>query len=212
MLTQEELGSGKNTTKVEQYGWSIVDEIGELMWLSKAILNVDPAYQREKVKLNRILSISRAWSWVACGTLIVAKRTDGKYFVIDGQHRKLAADKRADILNLPCMVFDAVDIPDEASAFLRVNIARSPVGALGKFKSEIIAGDKVAAKVTSMVTESGYRIGASSGPEYSTVCVGLLKQCMVRSEPVTAQVWALCVDLSNGRTITDRLFGSLFEL
>jgi len=37
---------------------------------------------------------------------VVALRDDNKWFVVDGQHRKLAADQRSDIRELPCLVFE----------------------------------------------------------------------------------------------------------
>src|ERR1039458_1218404 len=82
--------------KAPRYAWTIKNAPGEFHMLPKGELEVDPGYQRNKINLGRVVELSRAWDWIACGCLVVALREDNKWFVVDGQHRKLAADERSD--------------------------------------------------------------------------------------------------------------------
>src|SRR4051812_44439221 len=117
MTVSQELApspNGRSVSKVEKFGWIIVDKRGVAMDIPKCSLHVDKSYQRDALGSSKILRIAREWSWIACGRLIVGIRPDGSYVVIDGQHRKLAADKRSDIADLPCEVFEVLGPSQEA--------------------------------------------------------------------------------------------------
>lgn len=132
----------KGVDKVSRYGWTTKDTPGKQMMLSKKQLKVNSDYQREVVT-NKVKEMSSAWSWVACGSLTVALR-DEDYWVIDGQHRLLAALRRSDIQSLPCLVFETEDVQDEAKGFLDANTGRKPVAAVEKHKAMVTAGDQTA--------------------------------------------------------------------
>lgn len=92
-------GRSSNTvTKVERFGWTIKDAPGVMTLLDKKVLQIHQDYQRQAI-VSKIRAITATWSWVACGAIIVGKRC-GEYWVIDGQHRVLAARQRADITAL----------------------------------------------------------------------------------------------------------------
>lgn len=88
--------------KVQRYGWTMQDKQGEQRQINKNLLLVNDDYQRT-ASASKILEIASEWSWIGCGVIIVAKR-DGSYWVIDGQHRVLAAKRRSDIKEMPCLV------------------------------------------------------------------------------------------------------------
>jgi hypothetical protein len=139
--------------KIAQYGWKLTSEQGTFVQIPKQELKINhEIYQREGI-LAKIIEIAGAWSWIACGALIVAHR-NGEYWVADGQHRKLAADRRSDITLLPCMVFEVVDVAAEAKAFLVANINRKPVSAMAKFKAETATGNETALFVRDVITEA----------------------------------------------------------
>ena len=100
-------------------------EPGELLYLNKNILEIDHSYQRN-AKNARVLKLARRWNWLSCGVLTVAKRS-GRYYVVDGQHRLMAALKRADIDQLPCLVFESSEMREEAVAFRDANKERRPI-------------------------------------------------------------------------------------
>src|SRR6185295_1898141 len=91
-------------TKVKIYKWASLDSPGIPYLLQKGMLQIDRDYQRV-LSEARVLSLAQSWSWLACGSLLVAERSPGEFFVFDGQHRLEAANRRSDIDELPCVVF-----------------------------------------------------------------------------------------------------------
>lgn len=128
--------------KVARYGWAIKDAPGELRMVHKDALQIDSAYQRD-VLHGKVKLIASSWSWIGLGALVVGER-DGQLWVIDGQHRALAARKRSDISLLPCVVFKTDDVRTEARAFLDTNTGRKPVTTISKQKALVAAGDEIA--------------------------------------------------------------------
>ena len=74
-------GNDKNTL----YNWTIRNAPGEFLMIHKNELEVDPAYQRNRINQRRVDALTRTWDWIACGCLVVALRDDNKWFVMDSQ-------------------------------------------------------------------------------------------------------------------------------
>lgn len=138
-------------SKVTKNKWTVKDSPGELRNINKHVLQVHPAYQRSCTN-SKVTAIAAAWSWIACSTIIVGHR-GGDYWVIDGQHRVLAARKRADITDLPCVVFETDGISQEAKGFLDANTMRKAVNSIDKFHAAIAAGDETAVFVSNLFEE-----------------------------------------------------------
>jgi hypothetical protein len=94
------IGATKQS-KVERYGWKLVDKFGESMQIHKDKLLIDESYQRSATQA-KVRNIANKWSWIACGSLIVGSR-DGQYYLIDGGHRVMAARLREVIGNFPAL-------------------------------------------------------------------------------------------------------------
>lgn len=207
---------GPPVPKVEKFNWRTVGTPGRLMWLPKASLFVDAEYQRTKVSESKILAIAAEWVWPAVGCLSVAARPDGSYWVFDGQHRKLAADKRADIQALPCMVYEMTDKLTEAMSFLRINTFRATMQYIDKFNAELIAQDPLATAARQMVEASGYRVAntdnGGQSASYVVKCVGTLKQAIAQNPTHAQTAWQLCVELFQGKPVTDTVFKALFHV
>lgn len=198
-----------NMTKIERYGWTVADEPGRFREIDKHALWVDDEYQRDPTepKIDRIAS---EWSWQACGAIIVGLR-HGRAYVIDGQHRVLAARKRSDITRMPCLVFDTNDVAEEAQAFLRANKNRKPMTALQAFKARVAAGDAVAKTAEVMIKSAG-RVIANSSSSGSIKCVGELMKHIAADKKTLDVVWPLVVELSKGQAISNRLLRSLMHI
>lgn len=160
-------------TKIEKYGWKIKDAKGEIVNLHKSRLQIHPAYQRNAIK-SKIKAISSAWSWIACGAIIVGER-DGEYWVIDGQHRVIAAKNRSDIDVLPCILFHTESVEQEARGFLDANTGRKPVSSIDKFRASLAAGDDTAKYVDSVFSELGIIVKgtAKNALEIKSVAVSI---------------------------------------
>jgi len=61
--------------------------------------------------------------------------------VVDGQHRKLAADLRSDVTTLPCHVLQAGSVKDEAMAFLVMHTGKVGVAGLDRSRALLRTGD-----------------------------------------------------------------------
>jgi hypothetical protein len=131
------LGAGKS--KEDRYNWSCVNAPGELKYIDKNSLYVDREYQRD-FSDTRIMEIAKDFSWPKFGVITVFQReSNGKYVVADGQHRYIAAMKRADVSKLPCIVFKSASKAVEAEAFIDINTGSKAVSAIAKFKAGICA-------------------------------------------------------------------------
>lgn len=145
--------ASRGVDKVSRYGWKIADQPGELAWLDKNVIKVDELYQRSLVN-GRVTSLSQNWSWIACGALIIAKR-ENSYWAIDGQHRLMAAKRRSDITEIPCLVFQVSNIQEEAKGFIAVNSERKPISTKQQHKAKVVSGDETAKKVQAKIDELG---------------------------------------------------------
>ena len=129
-------------SKIDRYKWTVQDKAGELRYLNKHVLKISEEYQRTALE-GKVAAIRGAWSWIACGVIIVGERGGG-FWVIDGQHRVAAASSRADIQTLPCIVFQTADVATEARGFLNANTSRKAITSLDKFRASLAAQDEVA--------------------------------------------------------------------
>lgn len=196
--------------KVEMYGWEMVDKPGKFTKLSKRLLHIDHDYQRDQIRWGRVNRIASCWSWARFGCLLVSKRNDGTFWVFDGQHRKLAADKRSDVDDLPCLVFECSDVAQEASLFID-QTDRGNLTMLDRFKALLSKNDQTAIQVREMVEASRYRIMA--GNAKNTVrCVGVLMSAM-KVDPQAARIaWRVVVAISDRESIGERVYQGLFAV
>lgn len=203
--------STKKVSKIERYGWILRDLPGVFMEIDKNELNIDYSYQREDINHYKILEIARAWSWVGCGAILVAARPDGTWFVFDGQHRVLAARKRADVSAMPCMVYECESIQQEAAAFLISNDGRKPVTALGKFKCLVKAEDETAMFVGEAISSHNLEITKTATRPGQIKCV---KRCQVMcalDRDAFEKSLSVAVDLcSHECAINDDLLNGIF--
>lgn len=205
--------NGQPVSKVEKNGWVIIDKPGRAARIEKHLLNIDHEYQRTRVSWPKVNAMAAEWSWAACLSLGVAEREDGTLWVFDGQHRKLAADKRADVFRLPCLIFPSTGQTDEAKAFLSANCARGPVRTLDKFNALVMAKDTAAVRVRDLVEASGYRVGVANGKRTRVVeCVQAIMRAVTADEASAVTAWELCVELFHGESVLNEVYSGLAYL
>jgi len=200
-----------SVSKVDVFDWTIVDEPGSLVYINKTLLHVDPTYQRNNVSNARVLKIAREWSWRGCGALLVAHRAADLFFVFDGQHRKLAADKRSDITTLPCIVFRTDEISEEADGFIRANTVRGAMSGVDRFRAMLVAKDATAVKINELVLGAGYVV-KGTGAAKSVKCVMRLMSSYESEPDVFTDAWPLIVQIHHGQSIHDRIVGGMCYL
>ena len=197
--------------KAARYNCVIRNAPGQFAMLHKSELAVDPAYQRNKINQRRVDALTRGWDWGACGCLIVALRDDDKWFVVDGQHRKLAADQRPDIQELPCLVFETANRREEAQTFLAINQGRVGVGSLDRYRAQLLSGDKTAYAVEAMLKSTGHRTGDT--PSARTVsCVACLYNLANEDRARFERLWPLLAELHPDGPMTDTVIRGLWTV
>lgn len=112
-------------------------------------LFVDFGYQRQIVK-KRVEEISKNFDAAAMTTLIVSKRENGQYAIIDGQHR-FVAGKKAKIDFFHCLVYTNLSYHDEAKLFHTINNNRGPMKSVQQFKALIESNDEASKQILSIV-------------------------------------------------------------
>jgi hypothetical protein len=130
----------------------------QLAWLPIADLVTDRSYQRDVVASGRkqILRIARAFDWAFFAPVIMAPVEGGRFAIIDGQHRTLAAlligkDK------VPCQIVIA-DPKKQARAFSAVNGQVTRMSALSTFRAALAGGDDLAVSLDALARRAGIRI------------------------------------------------------
>jgi hypothetical protein len=130
----------KQIDKVDRYDWVKPGDFGRQCKIAVNILKIDHSYQRAEVSKPNTLALARAFNWVAFNSLVVMERANGDKYVVDGQQRLLAARHRGDIKDVPCVLFKSDGRDHEAVAFISLNIRRSHVPAVAKFRASVSAG------------------------------------------------------------------------
>ncbi len=199
--------------KVDRYKWTVHDEPGTLALLPKSALRIDDSYQRTAAD-GKVQRIASAWSWIACGCIVVAQRSDGTYCVMDGQHRVLAANKRTDIQTLPCIVFRSTSLSQEAGGFLRGNTERKAVTSYEKFRALCVVNDPTAIGVRDTIALTGHSFsdGSNCG-KFKLTCVTCLLAEYERAPDTFKALWPIIAqvcDRSSGGARSDFIRGLFY--
>lgn len=119
---------------------------GELMWLPVDQLLIDTEYQRYLNK-KKAADIVANYDADVVGVLICSRRSDGAIYVLDGQHRKEAADdmkQDGQVMLMPCFVMSGLSRVQEASTFWKLNKNRLHPTSMDTFRARLAAGEPVA--------------------------------------------------------------------
>jgi hypothetical protein len=189
----------------------VVNEPGELMMIDKHQLQIDPRYQR-RLWADRIARMAANWSWISCGALIVAQRSDSAvYFLIDGQHRWEAAKLVPSISHLPCLKFELDEVRDEAIGFLATNTERKFPSLAEQFKALLLVGDATAQVADRLAKAAGRRIGAPAGPVTISAVSTLL--FLIQQDPEAVErCWPTLAKLCEGKAMTARMLQGVVGL
>ena len=124
-------------------------------------LQVDPTYQRatdSEASRRVIAGMVKQWNWTLCQPLVVARRTDGSLWVLDGQHRLAGAKERGDIPFVPCVISSSLDHAEEARTFVELNTRRQKLNQGEIFHGMLAAGDPDAKAVQQLLDDTGWRV------------------------------------------------------
>ena len=119
-------------------------------------LNISDAYQRTIVS-GRVNRIAKNLDQDAFGSLTVAQRKDGSYWVVDGMQR-LTAARKLGIGMVPCDVFDSEGQEHEARVFRLKNRERTNVSSIALFRAQLTEGDEQSLAIAEVVRKAGFKL------------------------------------------------------
>ena len=105
---------------------------------------IDLSYQRN-VHTTSVNKIAKAFDWARVGLPKLSYR-DGKYYIIDGQHRlaafKLWCTENMQSPMIECEVLDGLTAAQEATLFAAQNNYRVSISPKDEYKAALAAGDE----------------------------------------------------------------------
>ncbi len=168
-----------------------------LDWIARDNLHVDLRYQRS-ISTKRgervVKSIIEKFHWPLFQPLTITPRQEGGYWVIDGQHRLLAA-RRMGLPEIPVVIVEIGGTAKQAAAFVGINAARVNMTPLAIHHAMVVANDPLAVRLNECV-----RLAEVSIPKYpkalnvikphETMSLSSLKTAM-KAYGDDALIWAL---------------------
>jgi hypothetical protein len=133
------------------------------------LLFVDVEYQRE-VEKHRVDKIAANFDPELLGTVQVSERSDGRFAVIDGQHR-VAALRELGSKNVPCLVHEGLDRLDEARLFVANQTNRKALRPFARWRADLFRQEPQAVAIQAAANRAGFSIvgTAKSGNQLSAV-------------------------------------------
>lgn len=204
-------GKDSKISKVEVYKWKNPGSKGELRWIEKSELKLDLTYQRELDSKTRVAKISREFDWALFGVLLVSKCDDG-YYVVDGGHRLRAANRREDITDIPCIVFNLDDVSDEARVFFEFNVQRKSVNTFDRHKAALKANMEIAQKAESLVKKYGYIFTKGGSRPFQTCAINAIYRMIESDENLADKTFSIMAKVSEGEDIQASELSGLFYI
>jgi hypothetical protein len=155
----------------------------QLVWLDSNLLEIDPEYQR-RLRINWVDDFVKNWRPESVGVLLVNLRADGRYIVIDGQHRLSAMRRRGERKRVPCLLFHHRDTEWEAQSFPDFNRDRSNLTPMEVITAEQRANTKLYTQLCDAVRAAGFEWGVATKEDRLRVnCPALLTQIAKDGSP-----------------------------
>lgn len=127
--------------------------------LPASLLSVDPRIQRDLVRRQLDSMSGDNYDPASLGTLIVSRRSNASYVILDGQHRWTIVNAQDADRELECRVYENLTFQQEAELFLAFN-NQSSVNSIGKFRAGVVAGREGAVRIQEILDKYGLEVGA----------------------------------------------------
>ncbi|MDF2883774.1 MAG: hypothetical protein K0R54_4338 [Clostridiaceae bacterium] len=146
-------------------------------------LKIDPLVQGS-LQIKRVNNIVENFDSKFVGIIIVSKRANGEYFVMDGFHRSTAL-KKLNIEEVFCEIHEGITLEDEANYYLAHNKHRKNPRAVDDYKvsitakvPEVIAVENILRELEIEVSESGFRSPKTALDIYKNYGIDITKKCI----------------------------------
>lgn len=120
-------------------------------------LHIDHEHYQRAANRAKVAEIAGKFDIDVCGIITVNRRTNGLMYVVDGQHRVLAAAKAGHV-ELFAQVYQGLTRKDESWLFEQKNSTHGPMKALAQFKARLEYGDPVAKAMQKVAVGLGSKI------------------------------------------------------
>ena len=130
----------------------LIQEVTTLARVPTKNLKIDPRYQRQADQ-RRIERMATQWDDALAGVLEVSLR-DGHLFVMDGQHRLLAARLHG-VRMLRVLIHSDLDTKAEAERFAKLNTGRVRPNRLALFRARLVAEEPLALRIMACIRSHG---------------------------------------------------------
>ena len=161
-------------------------------------LFIDHSYQRLIVE-PKVKRLVKNWNPVGAGYLVVSRRSDGRYAILDGQHRYFAM-KQLELERCGCLVYTGLSHTDEAKAFHVLNVDRALPTALDRFKAAVQYEDYDCLQIKKVTEGCGFHIdfaGSKSSEKGIVAVSGLSHVYAIGGESLledTLNMISVCFD------------------
>lgn len=134
----------------------------DLEWVSVDLIDVDSNYQRS-IKSALVDKILRQFSWTKFGAIVLSRQENGRFAVVEGQHRWKAATLHPDVKDVPAVVVEHESVADEANSFLAINRDRVQVTSVEQYWAGLTAGDQTAKDIARVLHSAGCDVVPAPG-------------------------------------------------
>ena len=187
-------------------------EVVDFKLLDKHSLKIDLTYQREVYSRLKVISIASHFRWSLFGALTIVANERGEYFVADGGHRLRATMLRSDIHKVPCLIFSAASIKEEAELFVKLNTEPRGVRPFDRHKAQLVAGYEVAVKAEQIIRKHGYRFVRSAPKEFEIESIHSIHRIVARNAEIADLTVEILCEVAAGMPFHLNVIGGLFYL
>lgn len=130
-------------------------------------MRIDISYQRY-VNVQRVKKIAKEWDDMKANLIHVSLRQDGLYYVMDGNHTRLAAETVGKD-TLPSRVYVGLTREDEARIFTELNMSHKKPSFAEILKSRAAAGYEIEKSYLELLEECGIKYTFTSASHGCTI-------------------------------------------
>lgn len=117
-------------------------------------------YQRN-IKPSKIKKMTKEFDEELLGAITVSYR-DGVYYVVDGQHRVMLCNIMR-VKTIYAIIHTGLTKEEEAELFIKLNQNQTKVTKAEVFDAKVVAKDKMALLIKSIVKQNGFKMGKATG-------------------------------------------------
>jgi hypothetical protein len=127
---------------------------GKVQMLRLEQLSVDARFQRP-IQQSRVQNYVKQFDSSLVGLITVSLRANGKYVILDGQHRWMTLVERG-FTEALCEVLEGLSFEQEAAIFHGRNRGRTALKPGDYFRARLAANDPIAKAINEIVVKAGY--------------------------------------------------------